>query len=89
LEKYKKTYLKLYRNCLDKRNVNLIADPGCLDGVASAKLTLANQKIAAQIAKKCQLSNITANGYRSDCHYGTATAGIAWHLLQPAGDQRD
>ena len=77
LEKYKKTYLKLYRNCLDKRNLNLIADPGCLDNVSSAKLTLANQKIAAQIAKKCQMTNLTANGYRSDCQYGTATAGIA------------
>lgn len=77
LEKYKKTYFKAYRNCLDKRNLNQIPDPGCLDSVSSAKLTLANQKIAAQIAKKCSLANLTAVGFRSDCQYGTATAGIA------------
>ena len=76
LEKYKKTYLKLYRNCLDKRNRNLIPDPGCLDTVSSAKLALANTKIAEQIDKKCTMANLTTVGYRSDCQYGAATAGI-------------
>jgi hypothetical protein len=74
LEKYKKTYLKLYQKCLDKQNRNLIES--CLDSVSDAKLALTNSKVAANIAKKCQMANLTTVGYRSDCQYGAATAGI-------------
>lgn len=74
LEKYKKTHLKLYRNCLDKENRNLI--PGCLDSVSDAKLLLTNQKVSAVIAKKCTLPILATLGYRSDCHYGPATVGV-------------
>jgi hypothetical protein len=75
LEKYKKTYLKLYRNCIDKQNRNTIPGP-CLDTVSAAKLALTNDKVAAAIAKKCQMSNLATLGYRSDCQYGASTAGI-------------
>jgi hypothetical protein len=74
LEKYKKTYLKLYRNCLDKQNRLLIQS--CLDSVSSGKLTLTNTKVAEAIAKKCTMGNLAFLGYRSDCQYGVATAGI-------------
>ena len=75
LEKYKKTHLKLYRNCLDKENRGDITGP-CLDAVSAAKLADTNLKVSAAIAKKCTLANLTAVGYRSDCHYGAATAGV-------------
>jgi hypothetical protein len=78
LEKYKKTYLKLHQKCLDKENLGKI--PDCsdqgLDSVSASKLALANQKVAAAIAKKCQMANLTAVGFRSDCQYGAATPGI-------------
>src|ERR1700752_2168697 len=51
LEKFKKTHLKLYRNCLDKENKGKLAGP-CLDGAAVAKLALTNTKVTANIAKK-------------------------------------
>jgi hypothetical protein len=75
LEKFKKTQLKLYRNCLDKQNRNLIAGP-CLDVVSQAKLDLTEQKVAAAIAKKCTPAILTALGYRSDCQYDAATPGV-------------
>jgi hypothetical protein len=75
LEKYKKTHLKLYRNCIDKQNRNLIPGP-CLDATSDAKLGLANQKVSAAIAKKCTMGNLAVLGYRSDCQYGPATAGV-------------
>ena len=75
LEKYKKTHLKLYRNCLDKQNAGTIPGP-CLDAVSAAKLGLTNQKVTAAIAKKCTMVTLTAVGYRTDCQYGPATAGI-------------
>jgi hypothetical protein len=76
LEKYKKTHLKLYRNCLDKENRGDIAGP-CLDLVSAAKLAGTSAKVTTAIAKKCTLANLMAVGYRSDCHYGAATAGIS------------
>jgi hypothetical protein len=75
LEKYKKTHLKLYRNCIDKQNRNLIPGP-CLDATASAKLALAEGKVAAAIAKKCTTTNLSTLGYRTDCQYGAVTPGV-------------
>jgi len=75
LEKFKKTHLKLYRNCIDKQNRNLIPGP-CLDNVSDAKLGLANQKVSAAIAKKCTMANLATLGYRTDCEYRPATAGV-------------
>ncbi len=74
LEKYKKTELKLYRNCLDKQNKGDIA--ACLDGVSDAKLGITATKVAAAIAKKCTPATLAALGYRSDCQYGPATPGV-------------
>ncbi len=74
LEKYKKTHLKLYRNCLDKENRGDIAS--CLDAVSSAKLGLTAGKVSAAIAKKCTPAILTTLGYRSDCQYGPATPGV-------------
>jgi hypothetical protein len=75
LEKYKKTHLKLYRNCLDKENKGVISGP-CLDAVSVAKLADTNLKVTANIVKKCQLANLATLGYRTDCQYGPATPGI-------------
>jgi hypothetical protein len=75
LEKYKKTHLKLHRNCLDKENRGDLAGP-CLDALADAKLALTNTKVVAAIAKKCTLANLATLGYRTDCQYGAATAGV-------------
>ena len=75
LEKYKKTHLKLYRNCLDKENRGDIGGP-CLDAVSSAKLGLAKTKVTEAIAKKCTMAHLTTIGYRSDCQYGASTAGV-------------
>ena len=75
LEKYKKTHLKLHRNCLDKENKGTIVGP-CLDAVSSAKLGLTKGKVVTAIAKKCTLTNLATVGYRSDCQYGPATAGV-------------
>jgi hypothetical protein len=75
LEKYKKTHLKLYRNCIDKEN----KDPSlsdCLDAVSDAKLALTKTKVGEAIAKKCTPAIIAALGYRNDCQYGAATPGI-------------
>lgn len=74
LEKFKKTHLKIHQKCLDKENVGLVAS--CLDSLSAAKLAGANLKIAAAIAKKCTMGNLTAVGFRSDCQYGASTAGI-------------
>jgi hypothetical protein len=74
LEKYKKTQLKLYRNCLDKQNKGDIAS--CLDAVSSAKLDGTAAKVAAAIAKKCTNATLAALGYRGDCQYGPATPGV-------------
>ena len=75
LEKYKKTHLKLYRNCLDKENKGDIAS--CLDVVSDAKLDATALKVQTSIAKKCTLAMITgALGFRSDCQYNPSTAGI-------------
>lgn len=75
LEKYKKTHLKLYRNCLDKQNKGDIPGP-CLDAVSAAKLGITETKVAAAIAKKCTMTTLAALGYRSDCQYGPATPGV-------------
>jgi hypothetical protein len=75
LEKYKKTHLKLFRNCLDKENRGDIPGP-CLDTVSAIKLDATNVKVAANIAKKCNMGNVAFLGYRADCQYGPATAGI-------------
>jgi len=75
LEKYKKTHLKLHQKCLDKENKGTIGGP-CLDAVSSAKLGLTKGKVAAAIAKKCMMTNLATVGYRSDCQYGPATAGV-------------
>jgi hypothetical protein len=75
LEKYKKTHLKLYRNCLDKQNRGDISGP-CLDAVSAAKLGLATTKVTEAIAKKCTMGHLTTIGYRSDCQYGAASPGI-------------
>src|SRR5688572_12359166 len=76
LEKYKKTHLKLYRDCLDKENKGTLVGGPCLDLKSQTKLNATNVKVAAAIAKKCQMSHLSSLGYRSDCQYGAATAGI-------------
>ncbi len=75
LEKYKKTHLKLYRNCLDKENKGTLEGP-CLDAASVAKLALTNTKVTANIAKKCTMANLANLGYRTDCQYDQATPGI-------------
>lgn len=75
LEKYKKTHLKVFRNCLDKENKGDIAGP-CLDSVSALKLTATNAKVAANIAKKCTMANLATLGYRADCQYGPSTPGV-------------
>ena len=75
LEKYKKTHLKLYRNCIDKENKGTISGP-CLDTVSAIKLAATNSKVAAAIAKKCTMANLATLGYRADCQYGPSTPGI-------------
>src|SRR5689334_20181096 len=85
LEKFKKTHLKVYRNCLDKENRGDVS--GCLDLVSAAKLDGTKLKVSAAIAKKCTLANLTAVGYRSDCHYGASTAGVGGTCFNmPVGD---
>lgn len=85
LEKYKKTHLKLYRNCIDKENKGDIPGP-CLDPVSNAKLGATQTKVAAAIAKKCTPATIAALGYRSDCQYNPATPGIGGSCAAlPAG----
>ncbi len=75
LEKFKKTHLKLYRNCIDKENKDP-SRPDCLDAVSSAKLALTKQKVAEAIAKKCTPANLATLGYLTDCNYGAASPGI-------------
>src|SRR5688572_29085288 len=75
LEKFKKTHLKVYRNCLDKENRNLVAS--CLDLKSDLKLDATALKVQEAIAKKCTIAIITGPlGYRSDCQYGAATPGV-------------
>jgi hypothetical protein len=75
LEKFKKTHLKVYRNCLDKLNRNLIPGP-CLDAKSALKLSDTQIKVAESIAKKCTPATLSALGYRTDCQYGASTAGV-------------
>ncbi len=78
LEKYKKTVLKRHEKCLDQDN-KLIIDGPCPDVLATTKIQAANSKIKVKIASKCtlaQLNGVGGLGYRTDCAYGPATAGI-------------
>lgn len=75
LEKFKKTHLKLYRNCIDKQNRNLIPGP-CLDAKSSLKLSVTQTKVAAAVAKKCTPANLATLGFLNTCNYGAATPGV-------------
>jgi hypothetical protein len=74
LLKYEKTYLKSHIKCVDGENKGTIAGP-CPDAAAALKIQIANSKVAAKIAQKCTLAQITSLGYRSDCAYESGTAG--------------
>jgi hypothetical protein len=76
LLKYVQIHLKNHEKCLDKENKGDLLDPPCPDAVANFKIATTNSKVAAKIAAKCTMQDITDNGYRSDCAYEAASTGI-------------
>ncbi len=76
LLKYVQIHLKNHEKCLDKENKGDLLDPPCPDAAANFKIATTNSKVAAKIAAKCTMQDITDNGYRSDCAYEAAATGI-------------
>lgn len=75
LLKYEKIHLKNHEKCLDKENKGTLPGP-CPDAFATLKIATTNSKVAAKIGLKCTMADITNLGYRADCAYEPATAGI-------------
>jgi hypothetical protein len=75
LEKYKKTVFKKHQKCLEKENKLTIPGP-CPDALTNLKIGEIQQKVIDKIAVKCTMQNLADLGFRSDCQYGTPTAGV-------------
>jgi hypothetical protein len=75
LVRFKKTYLRLHRVCIEKENLGKIPGP-CPDPKTNLKVQTLNTKVVAKIADLCTMADIMTLGYRSDCAYETATMGI-------------
>ena len=78
LAKFKKTYLKAAEKCLDQENEGKITGsfPVCPDATASFKIMKVKLKVPEQVAKKCDMAALTGLGFRTDCQYEAASAGI-------------
>jgi hypothetical protein len=78
LAKFKKTYLKALEKCLDQENEGKITGtfPVCPDAGASFKIQKVTVAVPQQIAKKCDMAALAALGFRTDCQYEAASAGI-------------
>lgn len=78
--KYKRTFLRVHQQCLDKDNAGKISGP-CPNnvpdpGAAIPKLQSTRAKAVAKIAEKCTFpADLTANSYPLDCSYEAIATG--------------